>query len=78
MEHQKLAKSHGILPISPLNCNKFVFYWSSVRNKAAIKKIRISRCFPQNAANAKSGRNMVMENQEMVMVKHFVKSVGTL
>ena len=78
MEHQKLANSHGILPISPLNCNEFVFCWSPVRNKAAIKKIRIPRCFPQNTANAKSGRKMVVENQEMVMVKHFVKSEGTL
>ena len=32
--------------------------------------------FPQNVANAKSGREKAMENQEMVTEKHFVKYVG--
>ena len=34
--------------------------------------------FLQNVANTTSGREMVMENQVMVMEKYLVKSVGTL
>ena len=44
-----------------------------VTNQAAIYKVH----FPQNTANAKLGREMVRENQEMVTEKYFVKSVGT-
>ena len=40
--------------------------------------VTIKKIFPQNAANAKSGREMVMENQEMVREKYCVKFVGTL
>ena len=36
MEHEKLAKSHGILAFShgslAPNCTKFVFFWSPLRN----------------------------------------------
>ena len=34
--------------------------------------------FSQNVANAKSGREMVIENREIVMGKCFAKHVGTL
>ena len=61
MEDARLAKSHGMLlsvmefyQVSLQNCTKFVI----------IEKLSIrveSPHFPQNAANAKSRREMVME-----------------
>ena len=31
MEHEKLAKSHGILPILPMNCTKFLFVFTTTK-----------------------------------------------
>ena len=39
----------------------------SVTTKKLSNKVCIFQCLPQNAANEKTGREMVMENQEMFM-----------
>ena len=52
--------------IQSWNCPQFVlnlYFWSPLRNKAAIE-------ISQNIVNSKLGREMVMENLEMVMENH--------
>ena len=72
------------LQILPPNCTKFVFFCSTLRKLSSDLESPHFPIFPQNAANSKSGREMVIENQEIskghgkVMEKYFVKSVGTL
>ena len=71
MEHfAKLGKSHGILLLSVMQvyqfcpriirsfCNFFVI----TEEFSIFVEVRIFRCFLQNAANAKSRREMVIEN----------------
>ena len=59
MEHEKLTWnfviSHGLLPILPAYFTIFFIFFGLH--------------FSQNDANAKSGREMVMENEKMVMEK---------
>ena len=69
--------SDGTLPILPPNLTKFVCFLKKLSSNLENLE-SIFRFFPQNVANAKSGREVVMENQEMVMEKYFVKYVETL
>ena len=63
--------SHGILTILPPDCTKFVRYLPLLRNlRADVESQRF-------LVNAKSRREMVVENQEMVMKKS-LKSRGQI
>ena len=75
-EHEKLAKSHGIL-CSVMEIYQFcpqivpnVYFFGHHQE--------IKQTFPQNIANAKAGRNVVMENQEMVMEKSWKNIFSSL
>ena len=52
MEHEKLAKGHGILPIPPLNFTKCVSFLLTLGNLALVMNFCIFRPFPQNVTNA--------------------------
>ena len=55
--------SHRILPILPPNFTKFVSFFVST------KKLSSNLESPIYVANAKSGREMVTENEEIIMEK---------
>ena len=48
---------------------KFVFFVTIKKLSSNLESPHFFQCFPQNVANAKSGRQMVMENQEMAVEK---------
>ena len=56
--------SHGILPILPAYFTKFVVSLVSTKKLSSILESPYFRRFSQNDANAKSGREMVMENEK--------------
>ena len=65
MEHDELAKSHrillfshGNLPILPLNCTKFVLFFLATTKKLSSNVESLHFLIPQNAANAKSRREI--------------------
>ena len=58
---------HGILPFLPPNCTKFVCFCHRYEIKHGYRKSAFYDVFLQNTANAKLRREMVMENQQMVM-----------
>ena len=74
--------SHAILPILPLNCMTFVFFFVTTKKVCICVECPIFRCFPQNAANVKiekrDGHGKLKNDHGKVMKKYFVKSVGTL
>ena len=67
--------SHGIFPILPPNCTKFVPFWPSLRNEAFSdvfgKMSRIENGGEGGHGKSRNGHGKVME-------KCFVKCVGTL
>ena len=71
MEHEKLAKSHGILWLV-MEFYQFAPELYQKKKIVTTKKLSSdleSPHFPQNVVNAKLGREMVMENQVMVITK---------
>ena len=87
MEHEKLAKSHGIfvishgiLPMLLLSYTKFVSFWVTAKKLSSDQE---SLHFPMFSAkryvsNSKLEREMVMENQEMVMEKSWTNILTSL
>ena len=82
MEHEKIGQrswdfviSHGILPILPPNLTKFVFVLVTAKK---LSRNLESPHSPQNVVNAKSGRQMVIDNQEMVMEKSWKNILSSM
>ena len=57
---------------------QFCFVLVTAKKLSRNLEIPHFRRFPQNVANAKSGREMVMENQEMVMEKSWENVLSSM
>ena len=80
MEHDKLVKSHGILPILPPDCTKFVVFSTTKKLSIGLENLHCPM-FPAKRHYCKIEKRDCHEKSRnshgKVMEKYFVKSVGT-